>query len=266
MALWIVDQQPARNLGLTGEPLVDVIRCCGHDAIETRFDPAKGHLAPEAIPYFDSGQPLLLTGSVGFASWAHAHWPLRPGAFRSERLEARHWLPAYGALALNADAQWLTYGEFKARPRTEPVFLKPAGGGKLLSGLLLEPGASLQDAHFSRHRRWPELPEEFLLLVAPPRELFGEWRFVIVGEQVVAASQYKLGESLVLERGAPDDAWTIARAVAEHPWCPTDVFVVDIAQTAEGYFVLELNTFGTAGLYACDQEAIVRAAAPYAAE
>ncbi|WP_309722793.1 ATP-grasp domain-containing protein [Armatimonas sp.] len=266
MTLWIVDQQPARNLGLTGEPLVDVIRGCGHEAIETRFDPAKQHLAPEAIPYFDSGRPLIVTGSVGFASWAHTHWPLRPGAFCSERLEARHWLPAYGVLTLNADAQWLTYGEFLMRPRTEPVFIKPAGGGKLLSGLLLEPGTNLQDAHFSRHRRWPTIPEDFLLLVASPREILGEWRFVIVGEQAIAASQYKWGETLVFERGAPQEAWAVARAIAVHTWRPTEVFVVDIAQTSEGYFVLELNTFGTAGLYACDLEDIVRAVAPYAAE
>nr|WP_309696628.1 ATP-grasp domain-containing protein [Armatimonas sp.] len=264
MALWIVDQQPARNLGLTGEPLVEAIRACGHEAIETRFDPAKNHLAPEALDYFASGRPLLLTGSVGFASWAHTHWPLRPGAFRSDRLQAQHWLPAYGALALNAGAQVLAYGEWKEQPRDTPVFLKPAGGGKAISGLLLEPEESLHDAHFSRHRRWPTLPEEFLLLVAPPREILGEWRFVIVGEQVVAASQYKLGEMLVLEQGAPEGAWRIAQAIVTRAWRPIEVFVADIAQTPEGFFLLELNTFGTAGLYACDQEAIVRAVAPYA--
>ncbi|MCX6366773.1 MAG: ATP-grasp domain-containing protein, partial [Armatimonadetes bacterium] len=117
-----------------------------------------------------------------------------------------------------------------------------------------------------RHRRWPTIPEDFLLLVAPPHEILGEWRFVIVGEQVVAASQYKWGETLVLEQGAPDGAWAVARAIATHPWRPIEVFVADIAQTPEGYFVLELNTFGTAGLYACEMEAIVRTVTPYAVE
>ena len=56
-----------------------------------------------------------------------------------------------------------------------------------------------------------------------------------------------------------------AAAVARHPSRPTDVFVADVAETDGGFKLVELNTFGTAGLYAGDLEAVVRAVSPYTA-
>jgi hypothetical protein len=213
----------------------------------------------------------VLRGSVGFAAWAHARWPLRPGAFPSPRLAAAAWLPAYGELALNAGAAVVTYAEFEARRAAlerahgGPLFVKPADGGKWLAGTVLAPGRPLFDAHYAAHRRWAPPPDDFRLLVAPVRRVAAEWRFVVAGRRAAAASRYKLGPALDLAPGAPAGAWAAAAAVAEHPWRPADVFVADVAEADGGYKLVELNTFGTAGLYACDLAAVVRAVAPYAA-
>jgi len=88
---------------------------------------------------------------------------------------------------------------------------------------------------------------------------------VIVGDRAVASSQYKRGEALESERGAPEGAEALADRLAKHVWRPTDVFIADIAETENGFRLLELNTFGTAGLYDCDLQAIVQAVSAYAA-
>ena len=270
MSLWIVDIQPAKRLALDGEAIVDVIRETGHEVIETIYDPANSGFPKDLDAIFTSARPLILRGSVGFAAWAHANWSIHPGAFRSELLRPSSYLPAYGKLALNSDAILTTYAEFNTR-RSEfeallggTIFLKPADGGKLLSGTTLEPGRSLFDAHYSQHRRWSEVPDDFRLLLAKAHSIFAEWRFVIAGEKVVARSKYKMGPVLESRLGAPEAAENLAETLAKHAWRPADVFVADIAETEEGFRLLELNTFGTAGLYDCDLKAIVQAVSFYA--
>jgi hypothetical protein len=200
----------------------------------------------------------------------HSQWPVRPGAFRSELLRPSAWLPAYGDLALNFGAVIATHAEFSAR-RGEyedllggALFVKPADGGKLLSGTVFKAGRSLFDAHYSAHRRWLPVPDDFRLLLARVRPIQAEWCFVIAGERVVARSQYKLGGVMETSPDAPGGAEAVAEAVARHPWRPADVFVVDVAETQQDYRLLELNTFGTSGLYDCDLHAIVQAVSPYA--
>ncbi len=270
MALWVVDLQPARRWAVGGEAIVDVIREEGHGAVEVVYDPENGRFPDELIPVLDSGRPLLLRGSVGFVAWAYADRSPRPGAFRSERLRPSAYLPAYGALALNSGAIITTYAEFNAR-RTEfedllggTLFVKPADGGKLLSGTVLSPGRSLLDAHYAAHRRWLPVPDDHRLLLGRAHSVRAEWRFVIAGERVAASSLYKIGSVPESSPGAPEAATALAEAVAKHPWRPADVFVADIVQTDNGFRLLELNTFGTSGLYACDLRAVVRAVSPYA--
>lgn len=270
MALWIVDNQPARRLALEKEAIIDVIRATGNDVIETAYDPENGKFPNDLDSVFASSRPLILRGSVGFAAWAHANWSLYPGAFRSELLRPSAYLPAYGKLALNSDAILTTYAEFNAR-RAEfeallggVLFVKPAEGGKLLSGTTLEPGRSLFDAHYSQHRRWSPIPDDFHVLLARVHSLLGEWRFVIAGEKVVARSQYKVGSVFESGLDAPEEAEVLAAKLAKHAWRPAEVFIADIAETEDGFRLLELNTFGTAGLYDCDLKAIVEAVSTYA--
>jgi len=115
MALWIIDIQPAKRLALEGEAIVEVVRELGHEVVETIYDPEHGGFSNELSSLFASSRPMILRGSVGFAAWTHAHWPISPGAFRSDRLRPSSYLPAYGELALNADAIITTYADFNAR-------------------------------------------------------------------------------------------------------------------------------------------------------
>lgn len=273
MATWVVDERPARRVGLTGDGLVNVARALGHEVVTTAWPYETGR-APDAVAsVLADGRPLLLRGSVGFAAWAHGRWRVRPGAFPHPTSAAGEWLAAYGPLALNCDAVVVTAAEFDARRAAleeqlgGALFVKPADASKRLSGTVLDPGRPLFDAHYAAHRRWDPLPEDFRLLVARAQPLVAEWRFVIAGTQVVAASRYCVGRALDFSPGAPVGAAAAAAAVAEHPWRPAEVFVSDVCELADpgrGYRLLELNTFGTAGLYACDLEAIVQSVSVYA--
>ena len=55
--------------------------------------------------------------------------------------------------------------------------------------------------------------------------------------------------------------------VLAHGWHPDPVYVIDIVEDNNGKFwLMELNSFSSAGLYACDKQAIVREVSAIATE
>jgi hypothetical protein len=224
----------------------------------------------ELLPVLNSGRPMILRGSVGFIRWAHAQGTPHPGGFPSEGVKPSAWLAAYGDLALNAGAIIVPYGEFEASRATYEerfggaLFVKPADGSKVLSGTIVQLGQTLVDVHFSWHRYWSTPADDFLLVVAPVYNILAEWRFVIAGNGVVARSQYGMGTRREPHPSVPEGAEQLASQIANYSWRPADVFVADIAQTEAGFSLIELNTFGTSGLYDCDLRAIVDDVSPYA--
>jgi hypothetical protein len=270
MALWIIDTQPVARYGGLTDPIIAVIRQLGHEAVETYHNSDKGITPTELLPLLQSNRPMILRGSVGFIRWAHAQGTPHPGGFPSEGAKPSAWLDAYGDLSLNAGAIIIPYGEFEANRTTYeerfggPLFVKPADGSKTLSGTVVQPEHPLFDVHFSRHRYWSTPPDNFLIVVAPVYKILAEWRFVIAGNSVVARSQYQMGGRLETAPDAPAGAEELANQIANYAWRPAEVFIVDIAQTETGFYLLELNTFGTSGLYDCDLKAIVEAVSPYA--
>jgi hypothetical protein len=89
--------------------------------------------------------------------------------------------------------------------------------------------------------------------VCAAQQIGAEYRVVVVNKQVITGSSYKIEEGV-----APDSALTFVNQVA-HVWNPTLVYVVDVAETATGYKIVEYNQFGTSGMYACDQNLILDA-------
>lgn len=270
MALWVIDSQPSRRWGLNENALIDVIRSLGHQVIEVVYDPESGESYDELKSVFNLSPHLILRGSVGFAAWAHNNYSISPGAFPSTLMGAATWLPIYGDLALNANAVITTYGDFERR-RVQyenqlggAIFIKPAGGGKLISGIVLEPERPLFDAHYSKYRRWQDVPDDYPVILAQAQTVYTEWRFVIANREIIAKSQYKFRADLETSTNVPDEAVAFADKIAKHQWQPSEVFVTDVASTPAGYKLVELNTFGTSGLYECDLRAIVKAVSPYA--
>ena len=50
----------------------------------------------------------------------------------------------------------------------------------------------------------------------------------------------------------------MALKIASNDWQPDLVYSVDIARQLGGYYLLEINSFASAGIYACDAEKLVK--------
>ncbi len=96
-----------------------------------------------------------------------------------------------------------------------------------------------------------------LVQVAPLREIYTEVRCWVVGGTVVTASQYKLG-GRVAYASVPRDSALVAYAQARvAEWQPHRAFCLDVADTADGLAIVEINTINAAGFYAADVQKLV---------
>ena len=104
------------------------------------------------------------------------------------------------------------------------------------------------------------------MVVAGPREIDREWRLVVAGGRVVAASQYAEQGSKSVREGCPEDVRAYAgRMLAEVAWRPDPMFMLDVCEADGQLWLAELSGFSTSWLYQCDLAAVVGRASELAA-
>lgn len=100
------------------------------------------------------------------------------------------------------------------------------------------------------------------VIIAPPQEIHIEWRFIVVGGQVIDGSSYREAGQRRSRAVTDPDLYAQAQALADL-WLPDPVCAMDIAQTQDGLKVIEFNTFNSTGFYDHDIEKIVRRVTEY---
>jgi hypothetical protein len=139
------------------------------------------------------------------------------------------------------------------------VFVRPNGCQKLFTGRRVAKddfAAALGPARYD---------PTTLVLVARPRDIAREWRLAVAEGAVIAASQYLHDGAAEVAPGCPDEVRAFAaEALAEARWEPDDIFMMDVCESEGRLYLLELNGFSCAALYACDARPVVAAASDLA--
>jgi hypothetical protein len=135
------------------------------------------------------------------------------------------------------------------------VFARPTSVHKLFVGRLIA------ETEFETALAPTRYDPETRIVVAEPRELGREWRLVVAGDEIVAASQYAEHSVKSVARGCPDAVRDFAAAMlATVRWRPDELFMLDVCETATGLRLVELNSFSCSWLYACDFAPVVEVA------
>ena len=155
---------------------------------------------------------------------------------------------------------WTTVTQFVAKKffyysifgKEAVLFLRPDSGNKLFQAELLD----IQDVD-RRFQNWDK-PND-LVLMATPKNIRGEWRFVVTEKkEIVSYSTYSYQGQITKIPSAPQGAIDKCKEALERGYYPDPVFVIDICEDSDGnYWILELNSFSSAGLYACNKDKIV---------
>ena len=201
---------------------------------------------------------VVMYGSIGSQKLAERmEW--KPGVFTGAEINETELQARFGSLYLNSDAKVCKFRDLPNVVDTGEVFIKPNTDTKEFAGTVIEA---------TKMREWIDsmmssgyLEESFLnaeIIVSEPKKIGCEWRLVIVDGQIAAHSVYRQYGIVKPEIWLPKEAEDFANK-AISIYSPLDVYVLDICQVEDGsYKVIEMNTFNSAGWYACEVSKVMK--------
>ncbi|MFN8610169.1 MAG: ATP-grasp domain-containing protein [Vulcanimicrobiota bacterium] len=207
-------------------------------------------------PDLDDRQPTVFYGSTGCMSniWECQRW--QPGVFFDpEHFSFPAWSSAYDADCLNAGARQTTLAQLVDLdfPSDELLFLRPIHDDKSFAGEVMTFG---EIQHWVKGLDQTVLSPDCPILVAEPVGIAHEWRLFLVNGRYSTGSHYRTRQRLDVYPEVPPSVTSFAEGLAAR-WQPAPVFVLDVAQSGERLYLVEINCFNSAGFYASDVSRLV---------
>lgn len=252
--------------------IVEEVRRQGMPAVVAHYVPLTSGQSYQDI--YPPDVCVMFYGSINFARQINAETEWIPGAMGyPENFRCSSYYPHFGPLLLNGVRYGMyPYGElirmkdmlYDIFGKDNTIFIRPDTPDKLFTGALIErryfdkdiPRLGYDEIHYSK-----------TVVVAKPRNISSEWRFIIADRQIIASSMYRLlGEKFVQE-GSTKEARFIAEAACHIEWQPDRMYALDVGQTRAGaHYIVEIGDISTCGWYACDRTAVVAEASRIALE
>lgn len=203
--------------------------------------------------------PAVAIGSYSFTNKALAMgWS--PGSWTNENYDYRIWADKWKGYVLNEPALVCQFGDVPFSD--DEFFLRPCADNKIFTGCVYswKEYSEWRDKvlNLIKDTTTIDLYYETPVVVAKPKHIVSEYRFVVVGGKVVSGSLYKDRGVGIYKEVLPSEVEILAFVdQMVSIWTPSDVFVLDIALHDGKYYVLEMGNFNSAGLYHCDIQKIV---------
>lgn len=99
-----------------------------------------------------------------------------------------------------------------------------------------------------------------LVVVSSPKTIRGEWRYIVTDEQeILGFSMYRYQDQITRIPSAPSGAEELVKELLKVGYYPDKVFTLDVCEDNDGNFwMMEMNSFSSAGLYASKKANIVK--------
>ena len=225
--------------------------------IDFNFDIAsyKGNIDDIPNIEIDTNQLIMTCGGTSLGRIAKVHkW--FPGYFYNDNMDFSAWRDNWKTELFNYDA---VVCKFKDVPKQQKdFFIRPTKDNKAFSGTVMSWD------HFEKWQkdvmndRLPQLNGDTEVMAASTKKIYTETRYFVVDGKIITASQYKIGSQVIYSSLIDDDNLKYAKSVIEQ-WQPDRAFVIDIADTPDGFKIMECNAINSAGFYDCDVSKIVLA-------
>jgi len=183
--------------------------------------------------------------------------PFIPGAWCTfDNMKCSTYYAYLGEYLLNKDYVMMPAGDLLRRwdalidrDVNRSLFLRPDSGAKPFTGYVIEP-----EGRDKIQTLVETVGPDMLVVVARKKQITAEWRFVICDRKVVTGCQYLPNE----DKWFHPESFRLAHKIASKEWQPDLCYTVDIAESEGKMYLLEINSFGCAGLYVCDMESVIR--------
>lgn len=213
------------------------------------------------IKDFDSNIPHegIFMGSIEGCRWVKENRPNVKFWSTLENYKCSVYYPQCQELLFNDKYAFIPFKDLPRRKwdvygwlgKEGMVFLRPDSGEKDCPAELVD----IQDID----KFVDSYDYEGLAVVSTPKNLIGEWRFVVSEGDIHAVSSYRYQGILTTVPSAPAGAYDLVLRVLDKGVNPDTIFCVDVVQdTGNEFWVMEITSFSSAGLYACDATKIAK--------
>lgn len=155
----------------------------------------------------------------------------------------------YDLPLLNNDAEYLFVSEILERSFEKDMFIKPSRDLKAFNGGIIKAGETVQ-SFIDKNYPQPFYKNEQVVL-NNLQDIYYEYRFFVIDKEVITASLYKRGSTIIYDSMIPDYIMNKAKEYAKL-YQPADIFAMDLAETPQGVKIIEYNCWNASGLYHVD--------------
>jgi ATP-grasp domain, R2K clade family 3 len=266
MVNWLVDEiLQERQYESEYPSLSDAAIQLGHMVYRTKYIPFSKEPDWGVGLHFPEGSCTITYGTVQFCRQIEKHFGRMwtPGMYFNENVKSfcRFAQHIESRDLLSDDYYIIPYGEFVRRQYVKAgftTFIKPESGLKEFTGQVVT--ASTFENDIKKLSPYGVVDDNTLCVLAPPKDIKAEFRYVICEKEVITGSEYRWDDVLDVRRDTHPTCDQLANKIAKADWQADTVYVCDVAllpdDTAK---VIELNAFSSSGLYACDTYKIVEA-------
>ena len=170
-----------------------------------------------------------------------------PGTFLNDNFHFSKWKENYKENLLNFDSVIGKLGEIEHK--WDNFFIRPCEDTKTFTGRTFEWNEFVE----WRIKKSPNI----ISSMSSIKNIFREYRFFVVDNELVTWSQYKLGNTVTWHLSDIDPYIIEFAQEMVNIWQPARAFVIDIALTDIGLKIIELNNINSAGFYAIDIQKLV---------
>lgn len=178
---------------------------------------------------------------------------LKDGLFYNEEKFDQNYYNTLNLPLLNDKASYYPVRENLNLTFPKDMFIKPSKDQKAFSPGILEAGSTVES--FIKSQHFEDFFLDEILIAAPVKEIYSEYRFFVVDGRVITGSMYKMNGQLLIKEDVPPIIFDCAKEYAKL-YHPDKIFTMDLADTPEGIKIVEYNCWNASGLYATDAQKI----------
>lgn len=170
---------------------------------------------------------------------------------------ALEWLPSLRKYALNKDYSFLDFKTLLERVEESGLtkFVRPCSGFKEFSGNIYTPDTLRKEYNFAVKQK--NISPYIICQYSEPKPIHKEWRVIFVNARLIDGSQYMENFELKVVSGLPSEVKAFASIVSTDDFFINNFeYVLDICESNDELFLLEINAFETASFYGADRNLI----------
>jgi len=255
--LWIIENIAKEE---SYRQLSEAVKAAGNPLIELNGDYTKDLINDEAR---GGNSCVIFNGSIEMTKLVRKDIDFcRPVAYCSfEKYKCSSYYSHFGEYLFNDKYAMMSLAELQRQKfmvwgtfgKDSLIFIRPDSGEKTFQAQLLD---IIDLDRFVTHN---QAIKHDLVLVSTPKNIKWEGRFICSENQIIAQSSYRFQGLVCKIPAVPVGATKLVDKILKVSYYPDRVFCVDVCQDADdNFWLLELTSFSSAGLYASNKNDIVR--------